>query len=157
MILAEHEVPRWAVVVTFLLSLAGLGLSIYLTVSHYTGARLAGCPVAGVVNCSVVTTSAQSYILGIPVAVLGLANFIVMTALNSPWAWRATSYWIHLSRFVLAVLAMGFVLWLVFAELIIIKHLCEYCTGVHVITFALLIVLTTISPVQLGWTRLGAQ
>lgn len=157
MILAEHEVPRWVVVVTFLLSLAGLGLSIYLTVTHYTGARLAGCPVTGVVNCSVVTTSAQSYILGIPVAVLGLADYVTMTALNSPWAWRAKSYWIHLSRFVLAILSMGFVLWLVFAELIIIQHICEYCTGVHVITFALLIVLTTISPVQLGWTRSGAQ
>ena len=157
MILGEHEVPRWVVVVTSLLSVAGLGLSIYLTIAHFTGARLAGCPVSGAVNCAVVTTSAQSYFLGIPVAVLGLGSYVAMAALNSPWAWRARSYWVHFSRFGLAILSMGFVLWLVFAELIIIKSICEYCTGVHVITFALLIVLTTISPVQLGWTRSRAQ
>ena len=157
MILVDHEVPRWVVVVTFLLSLAGLGLSTYLTVAHFSGARLAGCPVGGAVDCTVVTTSAQSYFLGIPVVVLGLANYVAMTALNSPWAWRAKSYWVHLVRFALAVASMCFVLWLVFAELIIIKHLCEYCTAVHIITFALLIVLTTISPVQLGWTGSRAQ
>jgi uncharacterized membrane protein len=48
---------------------------------------------------------------------------------------------------------MCFVLWLLYAELIIIDHICLYCTGVHVITFALLIVLTIVSPAQLGWVR----
>jgi uncharacterized membrane protein len=156
-ILTEHDVPRWVVVVTFLLSLVGLGLSLYLTIAHFTGTKLAGCPVTGTVNCSVVTTSAQSYFLGVPVAVLGLATYVVMTALNSPWAWRARTYWVHLARFVLAILSMCFVLWLVYAELMIIKHVCEYCTGVHLVTFALLIVLTRVSPIQLGWTSSRAQ
>jgi uncharacterized membrane protein len=48
---------------------------------------------------------------------------------------------------------MIFVLWLVSAELLIIKNLCEYCTGVHVVTFALLIVMTIVAPTQLGWAR----
>jgi uncharacterized membrane protein len=43
------------------------------------------------------------------------------------------------------------VLWLLYAELIIIDNLCLYCTGVHIVTFALLIVLTRVSPAQLGW------
>jgi uncharacterized membrane protein len=37
---------------------------------------------------------------------------------------------------------MGFVLWLVAAELLIIDHICLWCTGVHVVTFALLLVVS---------------
>jgi uncharacterized membrane protein len=52
---------------------------------------------------------------------------------------------------------MGFVLWLIAAEFIIIDNICLYCTGVHIVTFALLIVLTRVSPVQLGWTKSRAE
>ncbi|MHB1209614.1 MAG: vitamin K epoxide reductase family protein [Acidimicrobiales bacterium] len=150
-------VARWAVVTTFLLSLIGLGLSIYLTIGHFRGAQFLACSDSGVVNCAVVTTSAQSYFLGIPVAVLGLINFVVMVILNSPWAWRAKNYWIHVARFVLVLCGMAFVLWLVSAEILIIDHICLYCTGVHIVTFALLIVLVNVSPTQLGWTRSASQ
>ncbi len=151
------EVPRWAVVVTFILSLIGLALSIYLTYAHFTGKALTGCPTTGLVNCTLVTTSAQSRFLGVPVAILGLATYLVLTALNSPWGWRATFYWLHVARFAIAAGSMAFVLWLVYAEIIILSHVCEYCTGVHVVTFALLVVLTLVSPAQLGWTRSRAQ
>jgi uncharacterized membrane protein len=57
------------------------------------------------------------------------------------------------ARFVIALISMCFVLWLVYAELIIIDHICLYCTGVHIVTFALLIVLTRVSPAQLGWVK----
>ena len=76
-----------------------------------------------------------------------------MTALNSPWGWRAKNYWIHVARFVFAIVSMCFVLWLLTAELVIINNLCLYCTGVHIVTFALLIVLTRVSPDP---TRVGA-
>lgn len=145
-------VPRWAVLTTFVLSLIGLALSSYLTVTHFDKAALV-CASSGVIDCAAVTTSAQSYFFGIPVAFLGLATFLVMTALNAPWGWRAQSYWIHVARFVIPIVAMCFVLWLVYAELFLINHICEYCTGVHVVTFALLIVLTRVSPTQLGWAR----
>lgn len=150
-------VPRWAVVTTFALSLVGLGLSIYLTIAHYQGKQILACSTSGVLNCGIVTTSPQSYFLGTPVADLGLANYIVMVALNSPWGWRLKSYWVHVGRFVLATGGVFLVLWLVYAEFIIINHICEYCTGVHIVTIALLIVLTRVSPVQLGWSKSRAQ
>jgi uncharacterized membrane protein len=146
------SVPRWAVYTTFLLSLLGLGLSIYLTYEHFQPV-FQGCSLGGFVNCQKVTTSAQSRFLGVPIAFLGLANYVVMVALNSPWAWRAKSYWLHVVRFVLAIGAMCFVLWLISAELLIIDNICLYCTGVHVVTFALLVVLSRVSPAQLGWNR----
>lgn len=149
---AELTVPRWAEVTTFLLSLLGLGLSIYLTITHFAK-QLLVCSGTGFVDCAKVTTSPQSYFLHIPVAFLGLGTYLVMTAINSPWAWHAKTRWLHVARFVSATVAMCFVLWLVYAEFIIIKSICLYCTAVHVTTFALLIVLTLVSPVQLGWAR----
>jgi uncharacterized membrane protein len=152
-----QRVPRWAVGASFVLSLIGLGISVYLTFTHFAGKQYLLCSGTGVVNCGVVTTSAQSYFLGMPVAVLGLANFTIMSALNSPWAWRAKTYWLHVVRFVMAVGSMVFVLWLISAELLIIDHICLWCTGVHVVTFALLVVVTIVSPTQLGWTRSAAK
>lgn len=148
-----QPVARWAVALTFLLSLVGLAISVYMTIQHFRGSSYAGCNATGFVDCTKVTTSAQSRFLGIPVAVLGLANYTVMSVLNSPWAWRVRSYWVHVARFVLAIGSMCFVLWLVAAELLIIKSICLYCTGVHVVTFALFIVLTLVCPTQLGWAR----
>ncbi|HEY5110774.1 MAG TPA: vitamin K epoxide reductase family protein [Acidimicrobiales bacterium] len=147
----ELSVPRWAEVTTFLLSLLGLGLSIYLSITHFDK-QLLVCSGTGVVDCAKVTTSAQSRFLGIPVAFLGLGTYLVMTVINSPWAWHARARWIHVTRFVLAIVSMCFVLWLVYAELIIINAICLYCTAVHVTTFAMLIVLTLVCPTQLGWS-----
>jgi uncharacterized membrane protein len=152
-----QPVARWAIAVTFVLSLIGLGISIYMTVQHYRGSSYLGCSTVGFENCTKVTTSAQSKILGIPVAVLGVVNYSVMSVLNSPWAWRVKNYQVHVVRFALCIVSMCLVLWLVTAELLIIKSICLYCTSVHVITFALLIVLTIVSPTQLGWVRSTAQ
>lgn len=151
-----QPVGRWAVASTFLLSLIGLGISTYLTITHFRPMVLV-CSSTGTIDCAAVTTSAQSYFLGIPVAILGLGNFVVMSVLNSPWGWRARSYWIHVARFVFAIVGMVFVLWLLSAELLIIDHICLWCTGVHVVTFALLIILSRVCPAQLGWSRSGTQ
>lgn len=150
-------VATWARITTLLLSLAGLDLSTYLTIEHFGHSNLLVCPHNTLFNCLSVTTSAQSYFFGIPVAVLGLVSFLVMTALNTPWAWNAKQYWLHVARFVLAIGSMGFVLWLIAAELVIIDHICLYCTAVHFITFVLLIVLTQVSPKQLGWVSRSAN
>ncbi len=133
-------VPLWMQLVTFALALAGLGVSIYLTIAHFTESTLLGCSEkAGLVNCTKVTTSAQSYVFGIPVAVLGLAFFVAAVALMSPWAWQAPRYRreIYLIRLASLVVAIGFVLYLLYAELFIIGSICLYCTSVHVITFLL--------------------
>ena len=92
---AEAAAPEsgpapWLQIATVLLSVAGLGVSIYLTVAHFTESQLAGCSESGLVNCTKVTTSPQSYVFGIPVAVLGLAFYLFLAVANSPWVWRMT-------------------------------------------------------------------
>ena len=129
----------WLQLTTFALALAGLGVSIYLTIAHFTESALLGCSESGLVNCTRVTTSPQSYVFGIPVAVLGLAFFLFAVAVMSPWAWQAARREIHLVRIASLVVAMGFVLYLIYAELFIIGSICLYCTSVHAITFVLFV------------------
>lgn len=150
-------VPAWARATTFLLSLAGLGVSIYLTFTHFAGVKYLACSATGTVDCAAVTTSAQSYFLHVPVAVLGLAQYTAMAALCSPWGWRSTWYPLHVARVALAGVGMAFVLWLLAAELLIIDHICLWCTAVHVITLALLLVLTSVAPAQLGRARSASE
>ena len=129
----------WLQITTFVLALAGLGVSIYLTIAHFTESTLAGCSESGLVNCTKVTTSPQSYVFGIPVAVLGLAFYVFAVAIMSPWAWRATRREIHLLRIASLVVGIGFVLYLIYAELFLIGSICLYCTSVHVLTFILFV------------------
>jgi uncharacterized membrane protein len=149
----ESAVPMWLRLTTFLVALAGLGVSIYLTIAHFTEATLAGCnETGGLVNCTKVTTSPQSYVFGIPVAVLGLAFYLFMVAIMSPWAWRATRREVHLVRIAALIAGMGFVLYLLYAELFIIGSICLYCTSVHALTF-ILFVLTMFAAATWGIGR----
>lgn len=129
--------PRWVPRFTFGVTLAGVAVATYLTIAHYTTPNVLACSDTGFVNCSTVTTSAQSSFLGIPVAVLGLAWFLVMAGFCSPLAWRSSSPALARARIGLAVVGIGFVLWLVYAELFVIGALCIWCTVIHVLTFVL--------------------
>jgi uncharacterized membrane protein len=142
-------VPPWFQLVTWILALAGLAVSIYLTIAHFTDKPLAGCSGNGLVDCTKVTTSPQSYVFGIPVAVLGLAFFVAAVALMSPWAWRSARRKVALVRLASLVVGMGFVLYLLYAELFTIGSICLYCTSVHAITF-LLFVLTAFAAAAWG-------
>jgi uncharacterized membrane protein len=90
-------------------------------------------------------------LIGIPVAVLGLAWFAAMVVLNLPAAWRSGAPAVTVARLVFAVGGMGFALYLISAELLSIKAICLWCTTVHVLTFALF-VLTMAGTSRLGLT-----
>jgi uncharacterized membrane protein len=142
--------PTWRVALSGALALLGLALSVYLTITHFEPHFLV-CSDSGAINCQLVTTSPQSYVLGIPVAVLGLAYYAVVAAVDSPWAWRSSDRRVHLARLVLSIVGMGFVLYLISAELLVIKAICLYCTAVHVVTFGQLILVMATVPTMLGW------
>lgn len=127
--------PRWAAPVGLLLSLIGLGVATYLTIAHYDTAVTLACSSQGAVNCEKVTTSAQSELFGIPVAVLGLAYFIVMIPFQTPAAWRSGDPLVRFGRMAYCVAGIGFVCYLIYAEAMIIEAICLWCTAVHVVTF----------------------
>jgi len=132
--------PLWLQVVSLVLAILGLVISAYETYAHFNGSHLAGCPTGGngTFNCTAVITSPQSMVFGvIPVAILGLLFYVAAVPLFSPWAWRMRRREVHLLRLGSVIVGMGFVMYLIYAELYQIGDICEYCTGVHIVTFLL--------------------
>jgi uncharacterized membrane protein len=138
---AWRAVLRWAgggvALTTLVVSVLGLADSAYLTYEHFTQSTSFACPENATVNCVKVTTSPESHVFGIPVAVLGLAFFLFMVAINSPRGWRAPWPAVHWARLGSVVVGIVFVLYLIWAELFKINAICLYCTGVHALTFVL--------------------
>ena len=130
-----------------LLCLAGLGVSLYLTIAHYNAKVILACPETGIVNCAKVTQSPQSAILGVPVALLGLLYFVAIGPLHLPAAWRSESSLVRRARVAAAVAGILMVLYLIYTELFTLDALCLWCTAVHAITF-LLFVVTLIGTMQ---------
>ena len=139
---------RWQPIVTLLLSIAGLGVATYLTVTHFDPHSLF-CVRNSTFNCEEVTQSPQSVIFGIPVAMLGLAFFLPMILLCLPAAWRSADRRIHLARLALSIIGVGMIIYLLIAELFIIKAICLWCSSIHLITFILFVIIVTASPIVL--------
>lgn len=138
---------------TWILSLFALGVSIYLTITHYDTSVTLACSDKGVINCAKVTTSAQSMVFGIfPVAVLGLAFYLFMAAINSPLGWRLDRREVKWLRLGSVIVGMGFVLYLIYAEVIQIGNICLWCTSVHVATFFIFALLVYEATSWTSWT-----
>jgi uncharacterized membrane protein len=111
-------------------ALAGLGISIYLTVVHYSAIAPA-CPANAVVNCEQVLSSPYGVIAGssVPTSAAGIAWFAVSALLAAGLlAGRA-----QLARWELAWSAVGLVtvLFLVFIEIVQLGAICIWCTAAH--------------------------
>jgi uncharacterized membrane protein len=139
---AARAVPAWVLVASALLVVVGLADAAYLTITHFSEHVRLACSDSGTINCAKVTTSPQSYILGIPVAVLGLAYFLVAAVLCSPPAWRSPEPLVRYARLAWAIGGVGTVVYLVYAELFEIDAICLWCSLVHVVTIALFVVVT---------------
>jgi uncharacterized membrane protein len=145
--------PRpWVPIAALVLSLLGVADSTYLTIAHFQVHALV-CPANAVICCTCVTTGPWSTVFGIPVAIFGLAFYLAMTAVNLPPLWRSTDVRLAWLRLAMAVTGIGFVIYLVYVELFIKKYICEYCTGVHIVTLALFILIVTTFPSMLAPRR----
>jgi uncharacterized membrane protein len=158
--------PLWLQITSLVLAVIGLAISAYETYAHYNGSHLAGCPsgAGGTFNCTAVITSSQSMVFNVlPVAVLGLAFYVFAVVIFSPWAWRfrgvalrlgglrlprITSRGVDIVRLGSVIVGMGFVMYLIYAEFQI-GSVCEYCSGVHLVTF-LLFCITVVSAALWG-------
>jgi uncharacterized membrane protein len=130
-------VHRWISITTLVLSVLGLAVSVYLTVEHYTKSLTLACPETGVINCTKVTTSAQSEVFGIPVVILGLIFFALMVPACLPVFWRSTRVELRWARVLFALVGVGFIFYLIYAELFVLDAICLWCTSIHVITVLL--------------------
>jgi uncharacterized membrane protein len=83
-----------------------------------------------------------------------LRNFMV--AICSPWAGRPELPAVHRLRLAAVLTGIGFVLYLIYAELVEAGEVCPYCTSVQTITF-LLFALIVFQASGTGGTLSGAR
>ncbi|WP_026411444.1 vitamin K epoxide reductase family protein [Actinomadura oligospora] len=129
---------RWFPLLAWPLTLAGLAISIYLTYSHYDKKALV-CSTNATIDCHAVTTSKYSKLLGVPLPLLGLLFFVGFAVLITPWALRNASPLFRWSRLGSAAVGVLFVVYLVTVELAVLDKICLWCTGVHIITILIFV------------------
>lgn len=113
-------------------SLAGVGVSIYLTFEHYAGV-VPGCPVTGPINCDAVLSSPYAVIAGtsVPTSAAGIVWFVVSAALWMRPVGRLQVAW--------AAVGMLTVVYLLYVEIVRVGAICLWCTAAHVLVVFLLI------------------
>ena len=113
--MSDRSLRRAEVVV----AVVGVGVSAYLTWVHYHPAALV-CTRGG--GCETVQRSHYAVLLGMPVAVLGLAGWVLVLALvvwDSPGA--------RLALAAIALAALAFAIYLVVLQLGVIHAVCVWC------------------------------
>lgn len=135
------------------LTLAGLAIAAYLTLLHYDSNVPLACTRGALVDCETVLGSPSATVMGIPVAVWGLMWFLPQLALvglsmREPDASRPQ--WLNTAELGWLLAGTAGVLWLVYQELGVIGMICAWCTGVHVIILALLVIHVVGDPQRLS-------
>jgi uncharacterized membrane protein len=121
------------------LAVIGLGDATYLTVVHYGGFTIV-CAGAGN-PCATVQASKYSFIIGIPVALLGAIGYVLIIA-SLLWRDREEA---RLATLALVLIGFGFSAYLTYRETFTITGhpiYCEWCVGSAVILTILLILAT---------------
>jgi uncharacterized membrane protein len=135
--MAPASVRRSTLVrVMLVLAVLGLGDATYLTVVHYARITVA-C--AGTGNpCQTVQTSKYSFLLGVPVALIGAIGYVLIIAsLLLPDSENT-----RLSTLALTLLGFGFSAYLTYQETFTITGhpiYCEWCVGSAIVLTILLI------------------
>jgi uncharacterized membrane protein len=122
------------------LAIAGVAISAYLTLAHYANAPLA-CVNTGAIDCNAVTTSSFSVVPGtaVPISLLGVLWFATNGVLFALAVARERRT-VALIQLVGATAGVAVALYLVYAELVVIGRICEWCTFLHVLVVAIFVI-----------------
>jgi len=125
------------------LSVAGIAVSVYLTVVHFIGFAPA-CPTTGPINCETVLTSKYAVLAGtsIPTSALGVVWFTVSAVFWIGGWRRAINWW--------SGAGLAFALALVFVEIGVLGAICLWCTAAHLLVLTLFLIALTEHSRQRG-------
>jgi uncharacterized membrane protein len=130
------------------LSAIGIGIAIYIALAESGG----GAPVclAGGHGCQTVADSSYSHLLGINVAVIGIAGYVALLAAA---LWPGD--WGRLGGLTLALIGFGFSLYLTYLELFVIDAVCQWCVASAAV-MTLLLIVNLIRTLRFGGSELAA-
>ena len=118
------------IIALLIVSVLGLVTSLYLTYNHYYPSLEGSfCDITASVSCTVVNTGIYSKIVGIPIAVYGLAWFLMLGILSwKSWKNKETIpklIWWNVG-------GLLFVAYFIYLEFLL-TTLCPSCTVIHVL------------------------
>ncbi len=130
------------------MAVAGILISIYLTIVHYDAKIPLVCPTSGHINCELVTSSQWSLVpfTTVPITFPGMLWFVVsgglaIKLLGSIARGEPESRRVRQVQLVWSSLGMLTVIYLVYVEIVRLGFtFCEWCTVVHLLTFASLLI-----------------
>lgn len=128
---------------SLLLVFIGIFVSGYLSYAKLTDSTLV-CAGGQYFNCDLVENSAYSRFLGIPVGFLGFGTYLLL-ALILVFEGRTSflsNYGISLF-FGVNLFAFLYSIWLVYAQVVILQALCQWCL-MHEVTITILMAISTI-------------
>ena len=115
-----------------LLGLSGFALAaagaMYLSAVALSRTDLPGCDAAS--GCDAVLQSPWSTSLGLPVAFLGFASYVLVLFNGSRWVRREPGLSSHLGGFCVWASLVGAV-WFTAVQVFMIRHVCPWCCAVH--------------------------
>ena len=129
-----------------LLALAGLASAL---TSLYVHAQLLArpgylsfCDVSATVSCTQVYQSRYAYLAGVPVALLGALWYaaVLLVLAGSRWGWPSLRENGSGYVFLLSTAGLGFVLYMAYASLVLLKIVCLVCVVTYVAVAALFII-----------------
>jgi uncharacterized membrane protein len=139
--MTDRDTPQGSVLLWAPVALAALGILVsgYLTLKRLTGGSLACTRWA---QCDLVNSSSYATIGGVPVALIGLAGYLLLFGLG---AVAVQAQGIRRRRalqagFLLSVGGLLFSIYLTYLELYVIQAVCSWCVASAVIILLLALV-----------------
>jgi uncharacterized membrane protein len=111
-----------------ILALVGVADSAYALKQHYAPPESSSCDVNETISCTAVNQSEYSVLLGVPVAGIGIAGYLLQAGLATVALISNVSYrLIGRSMLILAAGALAFSSWLTWVEIFVLKAVCPLC------------------------------
>ena len=129
-----------------LLALAGLASALSSLYVHLQMLTQPGyvsfCDVNATVSCSQVYQSRYAYLAGVPVALLGALWYmaVLLVLAGSRWGWPSLRESSVGYIFLLSTAGLGFVLYMAYASLVLLKIVCLMCVVTYIAVAALFII-----------------
>src|SRR5512137_1318060 len=120
------------------LAVAGLASALSSLYVHYQMLSRPGylsfCDVSATVSCTQVYQSRYAYLAGVPVALLGALWYVaaLLVLAGGQWGWPSLRESAPGYIFLLSTAGLGFVLYMAYASLVLLKLVCLLCVVTYV-------------------------
>ncbi|MHB1326322.1 MAG: vitamin K epoxide reductase family protein [Thermoleophilia bacterium] len=129
-------------IIIIALALAGIADSAYALKQHYAPPDSSGCDFNATVSCTAVNQSEYSAVMGVPVAAIGIAGYLLLALLAATaMTGKAFSRQAMLLLPLISLAALTVALFLTYIELFLLKAVCPLC----VLSQFLILVITILS------------